>query len=149
MPRYQLSLGLYEYRSIFDDSVSYMAQFWTKFENLECEIHENRIFSIFLQVVCTRKKMCSIVYFLRFVKICLSANNPEEFELLNVRIVHCSAKSMQLKHLANFTAHHFQQNAVLKRFTTSHQNLRKEITTFINCSALCFCLGNTITSYNH
>ena len=63
--------------------------------------------------------------------------------------VHCSAKSMQLEHLANFTAHHFQQNVVLKRFTTSHQNLRKEITTFINCSALCFCLCNTITSYNH
>ena len=56
---------------------------------------------------------------------------------------------MQLKHLANFTAHRLQQNVVLKRFTTSHQNLWKEITTFINCSALCFCLFNTITSYNH
>ena len=86
-----------------------LCRFWTKFENLECEIHENRIFSNFLRVVCTRKKICSIVYLLRFFKICLSANNPEEFELLNVGIVHCSAKSMQLKHLANFTAHHPQR----------------------------------------
>ena len=70
-----------------------LCRFWTKFENLECEIHENRIFSNFLRVVCTRKKICSIVYFWRFFKICLSANNPEEFELLNVRFVHWTVYS--------------------------------------------------------
>ena len=52
---------------------------------------ENRIFSIFRRVVCTRKKICSIVYFMRFFKICPSANNLEEFELINVRIVHWCA----------------------------------------------------------
>ena len=73
-----------------------LCRFWTKFENLECEIHENRIFSNFLRVVCTRKKICSIVYLLRFFKICLSANNPEEFELLNVRIVQCPSGCSKL-----------------------------------------------------
>ena len=53
--------------------------FWRKFENLECEAHENRIFSIFLAVVCARKKICSIVYFLGFLKHSLSADNCEEF----------------------------------------------------------------------
>ena len=67
-----------------------LCRFWTKFENLKCEIHENRMFSFFLRVVCAKIEISSMVYFLRFFKICPSANNPEEFEVLNVRIVHCT-----------------------------------------------------------
>ena len=44
-----------------------LCRFWTKFENLECEIRENRIFSLFLRVVCTRKKICSNVHLFRFL----------------------------------------------------------------------------------
>ena len=46
------------------------------------------------------KQICSIIYFLRFFKICPSADNLEEFELPNVRIVHCYilAKLLQCLH---------------------------------------------------
>ena len=55
-----------------------LCRFRTKFENLECEIHENLIFSIFLRVVCARIKICSMVYSLQFFKIYPSANNLED-----------------------------------------------------------------------
>ena len=46
-----------------------LCRFWTSFGNFECEIYENWIFSIFLRVVCTRKKnICSIVYFSRYAQ---------------------------------------------------------------------------------
>ena len=47
----------------------YMAlwRFWTNFENLEFEIHENIRENIFLRVVCARKKICFIIYFWGFL----------------------------------------------------------------------------------
>ena len=65
-----------------------ISRFWTKFENLECKTHENEIFSIFFRVVCAKIKICSMVFLLRFLNICLSATNPDKVEQLNVRIVH-------------------------------------------------------------
>ena len=55
-----------------------LCRFWTKFENLECEIRKNRIFPFFLWVVCVRIKISSMVYFWRFFKIYPSANNLED-----------------------------------------------------------------------
>ena len=59
-------------------------------QNLEFETYGNWTFSIFLRVVSLRKKCLSITYFWWFLKISAGANNPKEFLLSNVRIVHCS-----------------------------------------------------------
>lgn len=53
---------LYGYRVIIMTRYMALCRFWTKFENLECEVHENWIFPIFLRVVCVRIKICYIKY---------------------------------------------------------------------------------------
>ena len=66
-----------------------LCKFWGKNWKIESMRFTKIIFFYFPPGCLHQENICSIVYFLRFFKIYPSANNPEEFELLNVCIVQC------------------------------------------------------------
>ena len=55
---------------------------WRKFENLEFEAHKKRFFSIFLRVVCARKKICSILYSNYSMYILCNGDDDEDDKIM-------------------------------------------------------------------
>ena len=69
----------------------HLCRFCRNFDNLEFEADKSQIFSTFLRVDCARKKICSVVYFLRFLRHNLSAARNFNCSMYALCSVQCRA----------------------------------------------------------
>ena len=82
--------------------------FWRKFENLECEAHENRFFSIFLPVVCARKKICFSCNFLQILSLVQAQTTRRNFNCSMYTLCTGPESELQIKllpYMRNYEAY--------------------------------------------